>query len=186
MNYKSGDKVIVKVEGYEYTGEIGIVMDSITDKNILLWYISNKVKYPLFINEKNIVKKVESRHMCPECGVDYPSDELPSHLMYYHGMSDNLRKEKESIKNKYLEDQAQEELKQMDDTIKLKAEQYDRICEMMFSACGIVEDGESIKYIIDPETVADELLRIIVDDDKIDRQTFVDKKKRLFSDAVGW
>jgi len=84
------------------------------------------------------------------------------------------------------EKQAQEELNQIDEYNRFKCEQYDRICSMLFMACGIIEDGDSIKYIIDPETVADELLRIIVDDEKIERQTLVDAKKKRFKEVTAW
>ena len=57
-----------------------------------------------------------------------------------------------------------------------KAAQYDRIKETMFMACGMVEDGDSIKYIIDPETIIDEILKIIIKDNE-DREKFVLKKR---------
>lgn len=198
MNYKVGDRILVNVAENYYTGHISIIMDkSNVHNNILMWYTEKNKKHPLFVNEENIVGLLSGRHMCPECGMDYADEDIADHMMQEHLISiEEYKKDfdltdecKENMINslkKYYEAQAQEELKQMDEILKSKAEQYDRICEMMFSACGIVEDGESIKYIIDPETVADELLRIMVDDDKIDRQTFVDRKKRIFSDAVGW
>ena len=57
-----------------------------------------------------------------------------------------------------------------------KAVQYDKIKETMFMACGMVEDGDSIKYIIDPETIIDEILKIIIKDNE-DREKFVLKKR---------
>jgi len=118
------------------------------------------------------------RSICPECGLDYLDVNMEDHLRLVHGIPID-----EHIG---CEEQAQAELEQMDEYNRFKVEQYDRICEMLFASCGIVEDGDSIKYIIDPETVADELLRIVVDDSKIDRQTLVDSKKKRFKEVVGW
>jgi len=139
--------------------------------------------YKGFYPEKLV--KIKTRLICPECGIDYKEDDMEEHLRLVHGIP--VDEQVDSIDQvAEFEEQAQEELNQIDEYNRFKCEQYDRICSMLFASCGIVEDGDSIKYIIDPETVADELLRIIVDDSKIERQTLVDAKKKRFKEVTAW
>jgi len=119
------------------------------------------------------------RHVCPECGLDYFDEDIAEHMELEHGFPPK-------ITFKDLEDQAQDELQAIDDTLRFKADQYDLISDMMFMACGIVEDGDNVRYIIDPETVCDELLRIILNDKQMDRSKFIAKKRKYFDNGGSW
>ena len=50
-----------------------------------------------------------------------------------------------------------------DRELKYKAEMYDKICDKLFMATGIIEDGNSIQYIIDPELIINEIIKIITE-----------------------
>ena len=71
-----------------------------------------------------------------------------------------------------------------------KAKAYDLICEKMFMASGIIEDGDSTKWIIDPDTVCSEILKIIVNDINVDRNDIIkmkkDKVSRIVKDGDSW
>lgn len=143
---------------------------------IVVFYDQNlKENFEMMIEEDKLMAKERVRHICPECGVDYADEDMADHLRLEH----NIFSGEEHT-------QAEAELIEMDRIQKLKAEQYDRICEMMFSATGIVEDGDSIKYIIDPETICDELLRIMVEDSDISREKLVETKRRKFKEITLW
>jgi hypothetical protein len=80
----------------------------------------------------------------------------------------------------HQEDFSRDELEKMlidnDKELKFKAEQYDKVCEKMFMSCGIIEDGDSTKYLFDPEIVCNEVLKII-SGNNTNREKFVLKKK---------
>lgn len=71
-----------------------------------------------------------------------------------------------------------------------KAKAYDLICEKMFMASGAIEDGDDIKWIIDPDTVVSEILKVIVKDINVDRSKIVKIKKdivsRIVKDGDSW
>ena len=67
-----------------------------------------------------------------------------------------------------------------------KAKQYDKICEMLFMTSGIIDDGDSFKYIIDPETICDELIKVILKDYKLDREKIVNNKKEFIKGMSTW
>lgn len=70
-----------------------------------------------------------------------------------------------------------------------KAKMYDRICDTLFMATGMVNDGDSIKYIVDPEVICDELLKLILSDINVDREKFIVRKKEIFNEQgikVDW
>lgn len=73
--------------------------------------------------------------------------------------------------------EAERDLYQMGKDMEDKAKKYDRICETFFMASGMVEDGDSFKWIIDPETVLDAVLNVILADIKTDRESIVFKKR---------
>lgn len=123
---------------------------------------------------ESLLKKC-AKHMCPKCGMDYYNEDMEEHMMLEHG-----------IVFKEQHNQAEQEIIEIDRIQKLKAEQYDRICEMMFMACGIVDDGDSVKYIIDPETVCNELLKIIIEDENVDREKLIDAKEKRFKEITLW
>lgn len=117
------------------------------------------------------------RHICPECGVDYFDEDIEEHMKLEHGFpSKDIKKD--------LEEQAQDELDAIDSDIRHKADLYDLICEIMFMSCGIIEDGDSVQYIINPEILCDELIKIIVNDNNMDRDRFVRMKKQYFKDVM--
>ena len=111
------------------------------------------------------------KHMCPECGIDYDDNVMAEHMRIEHGI----------IPNRIAEHQAQIELAEMDRMKEYKAQQYDRIAEMFFMSCGVIEDGDSLRYIIDPETVAEELMKIVTEDINIDRDLFIQRKTDYFN-----
>jgi len=112
------------------------------------------------------------KHICPECGLDYGSDAMEEHLLFEHGIVS---------RQKDYEDQAQAELIEKDRMTAYKADQYDRITKMFFMSCGVVEDGDSFKYIVDPETVAEELMKIVIEDIHVDRTDFEQRKINFFN-----
>ena len=71
-----------------------------------------------------------------------------------------------------------------------KAKAYDLICEKMFMASGVIEDGDDIKWIIDPEVICSVILKIILNDVNIDRDKIVKDKKvkysNIFKDGDSW
>lgn len=71
-----------------------------------------------------------------------------------------------------------------------KAKAYDLICEKIFMASGAIEDGDDIKWIIDPDTVVSEILKVIVKDINVDRSKIVKIKKdivsRIVKDGDSW
>lgn len=71
-----------------------------------------------------------------------------------------------------------------------KAKAYDLICEKMFMASGVIEDGDDIKWIIDPDTIVSEILKVIVKDINVDRSKIVKIKKdrvsRIVKDGDSW
>jgi len=101
-----------------------------------------------------------SKVICSECGLDYPEDVLAHHKATAHKELENILITNDSL-------------------IKHKAEQYDKVLNMVFMSCGIITDGPSTQYIIDPSTVCDELLKIIITDTKVDRSAFVEAKKEF-------
>jgi len=139
------------------------------------------------------------KHICPECGLDYGSDAMEEHLLSEHGIVSRqksfIEQEEEMMKDlkdigreevilaykKNAEDQMQAELIEMDRTTRYKADQYDRITKMFFMSCGVVEDGDSFKYIVDPETVAEELMKIVIEDIHVDRTDFEQRKINFFN-----
>ena len=123
--------------------------------------------FELMIEESKLILSNRVRHICPECGIDYADEDMADHMRLEHG-------------------QAEAELMEMDRKQGLKADQYDRICNMMFMATGIVDDGDSIKYIVDPETVCNELLRIIIEDENVNREKLVDAKEKRFKEITLW
>lgn len=117
-----------------------------------------------------------SRHACPECGIDYDDGDMQDHLLLEHGIEPEDEKFEERA-----EEQAQAEMMEMDRMTAYKAQQYDRIAEMFFMSCGVIEDGNSLRYIIDPETVAEELMKIVTEDINIDRDLFIQRKTDYFN-----
>lgn len=71
-----------------------------------------------------------------------------------------------------------------------KAKAYDLICEKMFMASGVIEDGDDIKWIIDPEVICSLILKIILNDVNIDRDKIIKDKKikysNIFKDGDSW
>jgi hypothetical protein len=65
-----------------------------------------------------------------------------------------------------------------------KAKAYDLICEKMFMASGVIEDGDDIKWIIDPEVICSVILKIILNDVNIDRDKIVKDKKVKYSNII--
>lgn len=116
------------------------------------------------------------RSVCPECGMDYDDSVMSEHLLLEHGIESEDEKFQERA-----EEQAQIELDQMDRMKEYKAQQYDRITDMFFMSCGVIEDGDSLRYIVDPETVAEELMKIVVEDINIDRSQFIQRKINFFN-----
>lgn len=106
------------------------------------------------------LKPLISKVICSECGLDYPEDVLAHHKATAHKELENILITNDSL-------------------IKHKAEQYDKVLNMVFMSCGIITDGPSTQYIIDPSTVCDELLKIIITDTKVNRSAFVEAKKEF-------
>jgi hypothetical protein len=71
-----------------------------------------------------------------------------------------------------------------DRILKDKAKAYDLICEKMFMASGVIEDGDDIKWIIDPEVICSVILKIILNDVNIDRDKIVKDKKVMYSNII--
>lgn len=65
-----------------------------------------------------------------------------------------------------------------DAEVQRKAKAYDKICETLFMASGVIEDGDSFKWIIDPEVVCDEILRIITSDPMFDNNAVIARKRK--------
>lgn len=177
--FKLKDKVIFTPFLSLGKGEVTYVYNK--DKNEeqiyqITFYKNDIDEIVLLAHESRLMLRERMRHICPECGLDFPDDIIAEHMMNIHNLA----------RNKSHDVQAEEELMEMDRMQRLKAEQYDRICEMMFMACGIVEDGDSIKYIIEPETVCDELLKIIITDDNVNREHVVETKKKRMKEITGW
>lgn len=89
--------------------------------------------------------------------------------------------------DKLLEEaEAVRDLNNMDKAIKEKADKYDLVAETFFMACGMIEDNESIKYIIDPETVCNAVLKILTNDINIDKERIVQKKREAINRDFNW
>ena len=114
------------------------------------------------------------KYVCPECGLDCFDYELSAHITAEHP---------EAI-------DAEQELVSIDRMVLYKSQQYDRICNTLFMSTGIINDGDSIRYIVDPETVCDELLKIILSDVSIDRDTIIKVKQTHYKNKgikmEGW
>lgn len=85
-----------------------------------------------------------------------------------------------------LEDEAVRDLLQIESLVRDKAKKYDLIAETFFMACGVIEDGDSIKYIVDPETVCNAVLKILVDDINIDKEKIIQKKRDAINRDLSW
>ncbi len=116
--------------------------------------------------------------ICPICGMDFQLDKINEHCQTEHGYKDF---KDACLSTDAVKKQAEIELSEMDKMKDYKAQQYDRIAEMFFMSCGVIEDGGSLRYIIDPETVAEELMKIIVQDIEIDREQFISRKLDYFN-----
>ena len=63
-----------------------------------------------------------------------------------------------------------------DKELKRKADKYDQICDTFFMATGIIEDGDSIKYLIEPEEVLNAVLKVIVEG--LDSDKHIEAKRK--------
>lgn len=151
-------------------GTVGYVSDVQDENNVLVWHDNGSAFY---CKEEDLTILMPKR-ICSECGLDYPEDVLKHHKASAHGIHAEERiVEDILIKN--------------DEDMIHKAEQYDRIVDMVFMSCGIIVDGASTQYLIDPATVCDELLKIIITDTKLDREQLVEKKQVAIDKEVkGW
>lgn len=63
-----------------------------------------------------------------------------------------------------------------DKELKRKADKYDQICDTFFMATGIIEDGDSIKYLIEPEEVLNAVLKVIIEG--LDSDKHIEAKRK--------
>lgn len=80
--------------------------------------------------------------------------------------------------------EVEELLMNNDKELRTKAELYDKICDKLFMATGIIEDGDSIQYIIDPEIIINEIIKIITEI-PLSRETQREKKRTFVRSIRG-
>lgn len=93
---------------------------------------------------------------------------------------------KDSDLNRKEEDEMQSILIDEDKRLRDKANKYDLIAETVFMASGVIADGESFSYIIDPEIICDEVVKILANDLNLDRGVLIQKKKDLVNRHLNW
>lgn len=69
------------------------------------------------------------------------------------------------INKQELEDEATNHLNDMQLSIEEKAKKYDKIAETLWMSTGMIEDGDSIKFIVNPEITLQAIVNIITDAD---------------------
>ena len=82
------------------------------------------------------------------------------------------------------QEEVEELLMNNDKELRTKAELYDKICDKLFMATGIIEDGDSIQYIIDPEIIINEIIKIITEI-PFSRETQREKKRSFVRSIRG-
>lgn len=80
--------------------------------------------------------------------------------------------------------EVEELLMNNDKELRTKAELYDKICDKLFMATGIIEDGDSIQCIIDPEIIINEIIKIITEI-PFSRETQREKKRTFVRSIRG-
>lgn len=171
--FSIGEKVILKEDaGNIFKGTVVSVIDFCISNSQYMYKVCSLSGGCGDSYEENL-KRVD-KYICPECGGDFFDEDIAQHLMLEHGYDSEGRSP---------EVQAESDMSDMSDMIDFKAKQYDKIADMLFMSCGIIENGDSIRYIVDPETVCDELLRIIVSDKGMDRGRFIAKKRTYFNEG---
>lgn len=186
--FNIGDILYTTIGGEKIPANVIVeVFDYAIDNSRYCYYVrSVSLKTEEWFTEESLVAKKRVRHICPECGIDYHDEDMKEHLRLEHGIliDEHHGSIGDSLNN--LSDQAEAELMEMDRIQRLKAEKYDKICGMLFIATGVVDDGDSIKYITDPESVCDELLRIIIEDENLNIEKLLETKKRKFKEITLW
>lgn len=69
------------------------------------------------------------------------------------------------INKQELEDEATKHLNDMQLSIEEKAKKYDKIAETLWMSTGMIDDGDSIKFIVNPEITLQAIINIITDAD---------------------
>lgn len=118
-----------------------------------------------------------SRHACEFCGVDFSDDEIMKHKKIWHQeeLAETEREREELIVV----------LNKQDEKVKHKAKMYDKLVVKALMSCGMIESGDEIKYIVDPDTFTDIILSEILSDIKIDRFMFVELRSKMIKTFGG-
>lgn len=106
------------------------------------------------------------KFICPHCGADFKDIDYLNHFHIPAAHPEEVEKE-EAERILITEDMNKE----------YKARKYDEITDALFMAMGIIEDGDSIKYLIEPEEIIEKLIKIITDDNFSEK--FVEGKRKF-------
>ena len=124
--------------------------------------------------------------MCKDCPL--PQNDNTHSLCIFNRFK-NLEDYVTLVENEIFtknEEEAVKNLNDMDKEIKDKASKFDKINEVLFMACGMIEDGDTIRYIIHPEIVLNKIIEVICSEDISNREKIIEevieKKKAKFYD----
>ena len=115
------------------------------------------------------------KFICLHCGEIFDDKDYLETIHIPAEHKDEMRKYNESILENdrlILEDALIAE----DKELKRKADKYDQICDTFFMATGIIEDGDSIKYLIEPEEVLNAVLKVIIEG--LDSDKHIEAKRK--------
>lgn len=115
-----------------------------------------------------------NRYVCEFCGMDFLENEVDSHRESFH--SEEIEKEKEELETI---------LRKKELELEHKAKMYDNLVVKALMSCGVIESKGETKFIVEPETFTDVVLSEILADINIDREIFINDKRKMINELRG-
>lgn len=187
--YKINDSVKCIRSGHERENCIGEIIG--IDNTHIPYYVVFK-GYEYWLREEDLILVINDKSISETADkiiekstarrITKPLIDLLEECYDILGMPFNKAEFESNIKETEEQHNEMEQILVNEDRIlRKKAESYDKICAKMFMASGVIEDGDSFKWLIDPDIICSVILKIILDDVNVDRDKIIEDKKVKYS-----